>query len=814
MADNNLQSEVINTNLTDELKKSYIDYAMSVIVSRALPDVRDGLKPVHRRILYAMGDMSLYHTRGHKKCARVVGEVLGKYHPHGDTSVYNALVRMAQSFSLRYPLVDGQGNFGSIDGDSPAAMRYTESRLEKISKFMLKDIDKDTVDFRPNFDESMKEPVVLPSQFPNLLVNGSSGIAVGMATSVLPHNMTEVCNAVKYLLDKDIEDVEATELMDIINGPDFPTGGEVLGEEGILKAYETGHGKIKVRGVIKEDESSKKNRLIITEIPYMVKKSDIIKEIAKHVKNDKIKGINDIKDESSRKGIRVVIDLKRKANPQLVKNYIFKNTRMKKTLSMIHQVLVNGKPKLLNLKDLLYEFIKHRKEIIKRRTEFLLNKAKSRLHIVKGLIIALDSIDDVVELIKSSDDVDSAKESLISKYDLSEKQSQSILQMRLQKLTSLEQKTLRDEKEDLEKEVKELEGILNSEEKIKEIIREETDEIIENFGDERKTEIIEDFQNITRKDLVKKEEIVITLTNKGYIKRVPLKNYRVQGRGGKGILASNISDDEYIENIILTDTHSDILFFSDHGKVYSKKAFEIPKASRTAKGKHIAGILSFSKEEDITHIVDMNRAEEDNKNSLMFITKNGYAKRTAIEHFEDVRKSGIIAIKLEEDDNLVEVIPVNDDDKVMLSTKHGKSIRFKTTEVRIMGRNTRGVIGIKLDTQDEVRSGIIANEGEVLTVTTFGYAKRTDLENYSVIHRGGKGVINVRISPKNGEVVEVINTSKEDEIMILSKKGKLIRLTVEKISKMGRSTMGVKCMDVGRGDKIISAEKISFIDED
>ena len=814
MADKNLKAEVIDTSLTKELKKSYIDYAMSVIVSRAIPDVRDGLKPVHRRILYSMGDMSLYHTRGHKKCARVVGEVLGKYHPHGDTSVYNALVRMAQSFSLRYPLVDGQGNFGSIDGDSPAAMRYTESRLQKISKFMLKDIDKNTVDFRPNFDESLKEPVVLPSQFPNLLVNGSSGIAVGMATSVLPHNMTEVCNALIYMLDQDYDEVKPTDLMEFVSGPDFPTGGKVLGRDGILKAYETGHGKVKVRGVIEKEEKRSKTKLIITEIPYMVKKSDIIKEIAELVKEDKIKGIRDLKDESNRKGIRVVIDLKTKANPDLVINRIFKNTRMEKTLSMIHQVLVDGKPRLLNLKDMIYEFIKHRKVVIKRRTQFLLTKAENRLHIVKGLIIALDSIDDVVNLIKSSDDVESAKESLISKYKLDEKQSESILQMRLQKLTSLEQKTLREEKESLEGEVSELKGILNSEEKIKQIIKDETKEIVDEFGDDRKTEIVEDYKSITRKDLVKKEEIVITLTNKGYIKRVPLKEYRVQGRGGKGVLASNVSDEEFIKNIILTDTHSEILFFSNKGKVYSKKAYEIPKASRTAKGKHIANLLTFSKEESVSHLIDMKKAEEDNKDSLFFITKKGYSKRTEISNFENVRKSGIIAIKLEDDDNLVEVLPVNDDDKVMLSTKHGKSIRFKTSEVRVMGRNTRGVIGIKLASHDEVRSGILANTGEVLTVTSYGYAKRTDIEKYSVIHRGGKGVINVRITPKNGEVVEVLNTDGKGEIMILSKNGKLIRLSVEKISRIGRSTLGVKCMNVDSGDEIISAEKISFIEEE
>ncbi|MFW6025291.1 MAG: DNA gyrase/topoisomerase IV subunit A, partial [Candidatus Woesearchaeota archaeon] len=548
MADKNLKAEVIDTSLTKELKKSYIDYAMSVIVSRAIPDVRDGLKPVHRRILYSMGDMSLYHTRGHKKCARVVGEVLGKYHPHGDTSVYNALVRMAQTFSLRYPLVDGQGNFGSIDGDSPAAMRYTESRLQKISKFMLKDINKNTVDFRPNFDESLKEPVVLPSKFPNLLVNGSSGIAVGMATSVLPHNMTEICDAVVYMLDQDYDEVKPTDLMNFVSGPDFPTGGKVLGRDGILKAYETGHGKVRVRGVIEKEEKRSKTKLIITEIPYMVKKSDIIKEIAELVKEDRIKGIRDLKDESNRKGIRVVIDLKNNANPDLVINHIFKNTRMEKTLSMIHQVLVDGKPRLLNLKDMIYEFIKHRKDVIKRRTQFLLTKAENRLHIVKGLIIALDSIDEVVNLIKSSDNVESAKESLISKYKLDEKQSESILQMRLQKLTSLEQKTLREEKESLEGEVKHLKGILNSEEKIKQIIKDETKEIVDEFGDDRKTEIIEDYRSITRKDLVKKEEIVITLTNKGYLKRVPLKEYRVQGRGGKGVLASNVSDEEFIKN--------------------------------------------------------------------------------------------------------------------------------------------------------------------------------------------------------------------------------------------------------------------------
>ncbi|MBT3395465.1 DNA gyrase subunit A [archaeon] len=785
--------------ISQEMKESYINYAMSVIVGRALPDVNDGLKPVHRRILYAMNDLGMVFSKPSKKSARIVGEVIGKYHPHGDSAVYDALVRMAQDFSLRYPLIKGQGNFGSIDGDTAAAMRYTEAKLAKIAEELLKDIEKDTVDFVSNFDDQLKEPSVLPARLPNLLINGSSGIAVGMATNMPPHNISEIITAIIAQIDN--PEITFEELLKLVPGPDFPTGGQILGRNGIINAYKTGKGIVRVRGVCEVEE----RKIIISEIPYQVNKTTLIEAIANLVKTKKVEGISDIRDESDRKGMRVVILLKRDANGELILNQLYRHTSLENTFGINNLALVNHQPRILPLKEIISNFILHRKIIIVRRTNFDLDKAEKKAHILLGLKKALDNIDEVVRTIKQSDNVEIAKQGLITNFELSEEQSKAILEMKLQKLTSLETIKIIEEHKKLIELIKYLKSILESESKIFEIIKEELNELKEKYGDDRRTEIIDVAESIDDEDLIEKEDVVITVTHTGYVNRMPLETYRSQNRGGRGIKATGTREEDFVENLFTTNTHDYLMFFSNLGKVYWSKAYNIQSGSRYSKGMNLINLLRLAKDERIKTIIPIHEFDEDSY--LNIVTRNGLIKKTSLKEYSKPRKGGIIAINLKDGDNLVEVLLTKDNDELIIASANGKAVRFSEGQVRAVGRNSSGVKSIKLVKGDNVIGADIA-KNTVLTITENGYGKRTPIEEYRKINRGGSGVINIKTTERNGNVVSVSCVSGDEELMFVTKKGILIRVSVKDVSKIGRNTQGVRVMKLDSGDKVISVAKI------
>jgi len=793
-------TKIIPIEINDEMKKSFIAYAMAVNVSRAIPDVRDGLKPVHRRILYSMGELSLYNDKPHRKCARIVGDVLGKYHPHGDSAVYGALVRLAQDFSIRYTLVDGHGNFGSVDGDSPAAQRYTEARLSKIASEMLRDIDKETVDFCPNFDETLEQPVVLPSRFPNILVNGSEGIAVGMATNIPPHNLTEVCNAIIALIDN--PEITIEDLMEVLPAPDYPTGGIIYGRAAIRQAYKTGKGGIVVRARTEiEEDTNGKSRIIVTEIPYMVNKAELIVSIANLVKNKKIEGISDIKEESDRKGMRIVIDVKKDFQANVILNLLYKHTALESSYGITLLALVNGEPRVLNLKEILYYYTEHQKEVVTRRTKYDLNRAEEREHIVDGLVIALANIDEVIKIIKTSKDRYEASDKLQENFELSEKQATAILEMRLQRLTSLEVEKLQAELAELKKLIAELKDILSSDEKVLEIVKKEITEVRDAYGDERKSEISTDYSEINIEDLIKREDVVVSMTHYGYIKRVPVAEYKAQKRGGKGIIAHKPKEEDFVENMFITNTHNDILFFTSKGRVYSLKGYEIPEGQKQAKGRAIVNLLELTENEKVTAIIPLHQDMEGN---LIQATRNGVVKKTALDEYRKIRRVGKIAINLDEGDELVAVQVTSGRDEILLCTKDGKCIKFSEQEVRTLSRDTRGVRSIALENKDYVVDMIaIKPNHNILTVTENGYGKLCDPEEYRLQVRGGKGVKAGVFNEKTGRLVNMKQVTDEEDVMMIASNGVIIRMRAKQISKIGRSTVGVRLMKITGDTKIV-----------
>ena len=796
------QGKVVPVDLSNEMRNSYIDYAMSVIVSRALPDVRDGLKPVHRRILYAMQEAGMGSTKPYKKSARIVGEVLGKYHPHGDISVYDAIVRMAQDFSMRYMLADGHGNFGSVDGDPAAAMRYTEVRMSKIAELMLQDIDKDTVDFVPNYDESLKEPSVLPAKFPQLLVNGTSGIAVGMATNIPPHNMGEVIDGTLMLIDH--PDATVDELMTVIKGPDFPTAGLILGKEGIRQAYTTGRGVIKMRANAHiETMSNGKPRIIVTELPYQVNKARLIEKIADLVRNKEIEGITDLRDESDRNGMRIVIELRRDANANVLLNQLYKHTQLQESFGTIMLALVDGKPKVLNLKEILHYYIKHQEDVITRRTKYELAKAEARAHILEGLTIALDHLDAVITTIRESRTADIARTALMEGFKLSEKQAQAILDLRLQRLTGLEREKIEEEYQETLKAIEEYKAILADESRILGIIKDELTQVKEKYGDARRTRITIDTSELNVEDLIAEEDVVITLTHNNYIKRMPLDTYRRQNRGGKGIKGMGTKAADFVDNMLITTTHHTILFFTSRGRVYHLKAYEINEASRTAKGTAIINLLQLEPGEKITAIIQVKEFQPDH--FLFMATKKGIVKKTDIMEFRNLHKGGLIAIRLDDDDDLIGVKFTDGDSYIMLGTKDGQAIAFSEEDVRAMGRTARGVKGISLKLGDEVVGmDIVRRNAEVLTVTAGGYGKRTPTEDYRAQTRGGKGLINLKVTEKTGVVIGFKVVHPGQELMLITTGGIVIRTNVDDISTISRNTQGVKLMDIAEDDQVAS----------
>ena len=802
---------VLPVDISNEMKKSYIDYAMSVIVGRALPDVRDGLKPVHRRILYSMHELGLTPEKGYRKCARIVGDVLGKYHPHGDTAVYDALVRMAQDFSQRYPLVDGHGNFGSIDGDSAAAMRYTEAKMQKITLQLIRDINKNTVDFIPNFDGEEEEPSVVPSRFPNLLVNGSSGIAVGMATNIPPHNLTEVINGINMLIDN--PEVSILELMTQIKGPDFPTYGHIMGINGIRRAYETGRGKVVLRAKADIEEVKGRHRIIVTEIPYQVNKAKLIENIADLVKDKKINGISDLRDESDRDGLRVVIELKRDANPNVILNQLYKHTKLQDTFGIIMLALVNGEPRVLNLKQILEYYVEFQKEIIRRRTKFDLDKAEARAHILQGLKIALDHIDEVIKLIRSSKSTSEAKEGLINKFNLSEKQAVAILDMKLQRLTGLERDKIEEEYAKLVELIQHLREILASDELVLKIIKEELDEIKIKFGDERRSKLVKDETNdIDIEDLIEERDVVITLTHDGYVKRLPVDTYSSQRRGGRGIQAMTTKEDDFVEHIFTTTTHNDLLFFTNKGRVYQLRAYQVPEAGRTAKGTNLINLLPLDSSEKIQAVLYLNNFDPDNY--LVMGTKKGIIKKTSLDKYSNIRKNGLNAITLKDDDELISVRPTDGDSEIIYVTRRGYAIRFSEKDVRPLGRTASGVKAINLREDDEVVSMEVAKSNEeLLVVSENGFGKRTPINEYTLQKRSGKGVITYKISDKTGEVVGARLVDDNDEIMLINSNGIAIRINVSDISTTSRNAMGVTLMKKTDDEKVVTMAKVNISDE-
>ena len=803
--------KIQEVDLKKTMEESYIDYAMSVIASRALPDVRDGLKPVQRRVLYSMKELNNGPDKPHRKCARIVGDTMGKYHPHGDSSIYGALVNLAQEWSTRYPLVDGHGNFGSVDGDGAAAMRYTEARLSKISVEMLADIDKDTVDFIPNFDETEKEPAVLPSRFPNLLVNGTTGIAVGMATNIPPHNLREVINGVVKIIDNKVEenrDTEIDELLNIIKGPDFPTGATIIGTRAIEEAYRTGRGKIRVRAVTDiEPMNNGKNRIVVTELPYMVNKAKLIEKIAELVKDKKIDGITDLRDESNRQGMRICIELRKDVNPTILLNQLYKHTQLQDTFGVIMLALVKNEPKVLNLLDMLKYYLDHQKEVVTRRTRYELNKAEERAHILQGLMIALDNIDEVISIIRSSRTTQIAKERLIERFELSEAQSQAIVDMRLKTLTGLEREKLENEYKELMKKIDELKLILSDEKVLLNLIKKEISYIADKYGDERRTSIGYDEYDISIEDLIPEEDTIVTMTRLGYIKRMTLDNFKSQHRGGKGIKGMHTLDEDFIEDLLMTTTHHYIMFFTNMGKVYRLKTYEIPEASRTARGTALINLIQLTPGEKVTAIINIKEYNEDTY--LFMATKKGIVKKTSITEYANIRKTGLAAINLREDDELIEVKVTDGQKDIFLVSKYGQCIRFNENDVRTTGRVSIGVIGMNLSDNDEVVGMQLNTQGDyLLIVSEKGMGKRTLMSEFTPQNRGGKGVKCYKITEKTGNVIGVKAVNEDEEIMIITNMGIIIRLQISDISIFGRITSGVKLINLDENIKVASIAKV------
>ena len=805
------EGKVIPVDINKEMKRCYIDYAMSVIVGRALPDVRDGLKPVHRRILYSLQELGITPDKSYRKCARIVGDVLGKYHPHGDSSVYDALVRMAQDFSMRYMLVDGHGNFGSVDGDSAAAMRYTEARMNKIAVEMLRDINKNTVDFVPNFDGSEKEPAVLPARYPNLLVNGSSGIAVGMATNIPPHNLGEIIDGTVMLIDN--PETSVLELMTIIKGPDFPTAGIIMGKAGIRAAYETGKGKIVVRAKADIEEENSRHRIIVTELPYQVNKAKLIENIADLVKDKKIVGISDLRDESDRQGMRIVIELKKDANPNVILNLLYKHTKMQDTFGVIMLALVDNEPQVLNLKQVLCNYIDFQKEVITKRTIFDLNKAQARAHILEGLRIALDHIDEVISIIRHSETSEIARNTLIERFNFTDKQATAILEMRLRRLTGLERGKIEEEYNELMKQIEYLNSILASEEKLLGVIKEELIEIKNKYSDERRTSIEKVVNEIDIEDLIQEEEVTITLTHSGYIKRISADTYSSQRRGGKGIQAMSTKEDDFVEHIMITSTHSDVLFFTNKGRVYKLRAYEIPEAGRVAKGTNIINLIAIEPDERIETVLSI---RDNTKDGFLFMaTKQGIVKKTPLSDFKNLRKNGLIAINLREGDELLKVKVTRGDANIIIVTQNGYAVRFSEKNVRAMGRTASGVRSINLKDDDiAVCMDIAVDSEDLLIISEYGFGKRTPISEYKVQNRGGVGLITYKISEKTGKVVGATMCNELDELMLINSSGVAIRINVKDISVTGRSAMGVTLMRTNEDEKVVAVAKISGSEEE
>jgi len=809
---------IIPINIEEEMKSAYIDYSMSVIVSRALPDVRDGLKPVHRRVLYGMLDLGVTSTKPYKKSARIVGDVLGKYHPHGDSSVYDTMVRMAQDWSLRYPMVDGQGNFGSIDGDSPAAMRYTEARLKKIAEEMLNDINKDTIDYQLNFDDSLEEPTVLPTKIPNLLVNGASGIAVGMATNMAPHNLTEVINAITAYIDDN--NIEVSGLMQYVKAPDFPTGGIIYGYAGVQEAFETGRGRIMMRAKAEiETYGNDRERIIVTEIPYQVNKANMIERTAELVNEKKIEGISEIRDESDREGMRIVYEIKRDANSSIVLNNLFKYTALQTSFSVNNIALVKGRPQLLNLKDMIKYFVEHRHEVVVRRTKFELAEAEKRAHILEGLLIALDHLDEVIKLIRNSDTPEDARTGLMEKFELSDIQSRAILDMTLRRLTGLERDKIKEEFAELMKTIEFLKSILADEDMRMRIIKDELIEIREKYGDERRSVIVHSAEDMRMEDFIADEEVVITISHEGYIKRTPLTDYRIQGRGGKGSMGSQSRDEDFIEHIITASAHNYMLFFTEAGRCFWLRAFEIPEGTRTSKGRAIQNIINIPKEEKIKafiKVINLKDQEYLENNFIIMCTKKGTIKKTSLAAYSRPRANGINAININEGDQLLEACLTNGQSEVLMALRSGRAIRFNESTVRPMGRTATGVRGVTLaHAKDEVIGMITVNNPEVtvLVVSEKGYGKRTDIEDYRVTNRGGKGVKTINITEKTGELVAIKDVIDTDDLMIINKSGIVIRIGVADLRVMGRATQGVRLITFKGEDEIASIAKVAHEDE-
>jgi len=796
------KDKVLPVNLSDVMSNSYIDYAMSVIVARALPDVRDGLKPVHRRILYAMQEAGMGSNKPYKKSARIVGEVLGKYHPHGDSSVYDAIVRMAQDFSIRYPMADGHGNFGSVDGDPAAAMRYTEVRMSKIAELMLQDIDKDTVEFVPNYDESLKEPSVLPSKFPQLLVNGSSGIAVGMATNIPPHNMREVIDGVLMLIDNPETTVD--ELMTVIKGPDFPTAGQILGLDGIKSAYRTGRGVITMRAEAHiETMSNGKQRIIVTELPYQVNKARLVEKIAELVRDKQIEGITALRDESDRNGMSIVMELRRDANANVLLNQLYKHTQLQDSFGVIMLALVDGRPRVLNLKEVLHYYVEHQKDVITRRTKYELNKAQARAHILQGLTIALDHLDAVITTIRESRTADIARQALMDGFGLTEKQAQAILDLRLQRLTGLEREKIEEEYQEILKTIAYLQGVLADEGKIFGIIKEELTKVKEQYGDDRRTRITLSGADMDIEDLIAEEDVVITVTHGGYVKRMPLTTYRNQKRGGRGVTGMGTKETDFVEHLLITTTHHTIMFFTNRGLVYRLKGYDIPEATRQAKGTAIVNLLPLASGETITAVIPIREYREDR--FLFMATKKGIVKKTVLKEYDTARKGGLIALTLDEDDELIGVRFTDGERRIILGTRDGLAIMFEEDDVRSMGRQARGVHGIRLNDMDEVVGmDTVKDDSEVLTVTEEGYGKRTAATEYRVQQRGGKGVINMKVTEKTGAVVGLKVVTPNQELMLITQEGIVIRTNVDEISVISRNTQGVTLMKTENGDRVAS----------
>ena len=790
-------TKIIKRQVVDEMKKSFIAYAMAVNVSRAIPDVRDGLKPVHRRILYSMGELNLFSDKPYRKCARIVGDVLGKYHPHGDSSVYDALVRLAQDFSINEPLVDGHGNFGSVDGDPPAAMRYTEARLAKIAGEMLRDIDKETVDWYPNFDDTLQQPTVLPSRFPNLLVNGSDGIAVGMATNIPPHNLVEVINAVQALIDN--PDLTIEELVQYVPGPDYPTGGIIMGRANLRCAYRTGHGGVVIRSKCEIEEYTSREggqprqRIVITELPYQVNKAELIKTMANLVKDKRIEGISAINEESDREGLRIVIEIKRDAQAQVVLNTLYKHTNLQTSDGITFLALVNGEPKILNLKEILYYYLEHQKDVVLRRTKYDLDKAQEREHILEGLVKALTNIDAVIKIIKGSRDKFEAAEKLMAEFYLSDKQANAILEMRLQRLTSLEVEAIKNDLAQLQELIADLKSIIASPKRVLDIIKGELEEIKTKYGVPRKTQICVDYDEIDIGDLIEREDVVISMTHFGYIKRLPTAEYKVQHRGGKGITAHKPKEEDFVETMFVTCTHDDLLFFTNRGKVYSIKAYEVPEAERTARGRAIVNLLNLEDGEKVNAVI---RIEEGNtQGNLLMATKRGLIKKTALTEFASIRKVGKIAIKLNEGDELISVQQTCGRDEILIASSSGKCIRFAEDDVRLMGRDTQGVRSMKIDDDEDIVDMTIIKPGhEIITVSQFGYGKRTDLNDYRLQSRAGKGIKAGTFTAKTGRLVNMKQIDPNDDVMLIADNGIIIRMRAKEISKIGRDTQGVRIM--------------------